>query len=215
VTQPVQEPSPQRVDSSLAWGERQLRRRPAPVCSAGGDPWVFIDSGATTAPDNTWMPVPFEQICYDPGLVTQGDIFDWESTDVGDPGNDRWEVRCVLEGWYYEELITYWQNLGTDGSNDFGYAVHQERPFVSGVAAVLYPELRASADWPKNDITSDFEMLDNPYLRSSSRVWLPGDNKWKPQAKQTTGVDRDLSGIKFLLVYLGASDSSDWTCESV
>jgi hypothetical protein len=53
VTQPVQEPSPQRTDSLLSFGERQLRRRPAPIAEQLVPVFEAIqDTSFTTAADS-------------------------------------------------------------------------------------------------------------------------------------------------------------------
>lgn len=217
MTQPVQEPTTQRSVSGLDWGQSQLARRP-PIVNAAGYPWIVIYDGSTTAPTNTWMPVPFTSLAYDPALVTLGGgIFDVDTTDTGDPGNTRYRIITAKKGVYYAELWTEWDNVAADGANDFGYAVQDMfHPAAPNSLLTNVEYSRASADWPKNDTTSDFEMQDNNFLFSSWTVFLNQTNwAWDPYGKQTTGVDRDLSGIRLYIVALPYGDGTNWTFDSI
>ena len=82
---------------------------------------------------------------------------------------------------------------------------------------------RWSADWNDPALAPDFfEMSDNPFLRGYGKVFIGGaggggapEREWLLRAIQRTGVDRGLSGVLFLLEYLGADDAAGWTFDSV
>jgi hypothetical protein len=220
LSRPIYEPTLPRADAELGFSSRQLFRRPAPIAAEDAAlwPWVLLNAGATTAPHNTWMPVPMEDISFDPSLVVEGDIFSWEVTDAGDAGNDRWQVTTHVEGFYEYELGTGWDQVTTNGTEPFGYAVQRLQPMLNDIT--LLEDIRASADWLRDDVdgdTSDLpgEMRDNPFLSSFGVLHCTGTTIWKPIAKQTTGVDRGLGPIKFWLAFRGASNNADWDTESV
>jgi hypothetical protein len=77
MTQPVQEPSPQRTDASLTFGARQLRRRPGPP--AGGEiPWARrskgFDAGNQTIGTGTLTAVTFNHN-YNMGAGESGEAY--------------------------------------------------------------------------------------------------------------------------------------------
>ena len=219
MTRPIYEPTPSRTDAYLGFGQDQLFRRPAPTpdTAGGANPWIVIFGGAASPTTGTWWPVPFENVAYDPALVTLGDIFDLTITDTGDPGNDRYEIITKVKGVYRAELVTQWDEVTTDGSNTYGYAV--QNLFFGGLPnSLLFPPEahRGSADWPKNNTVSDHEMLDNPYLITNATIFSAStDFHWTPRGKQTTGVTRGLGGVKLYIEAMQYSDASTWTYDSV
>lgn len=216
MTPPIQEPSSARDTSGLNWSSRQLARRPANGAGQK-NPWIALFAGGTTAATDTWMPVPFPEVAYDPALVVLGDIFDLTTTDTGDPGNTRYNIITIPKGVYYAELWSEWGNIITDGSNNFGYAV-QDMFYNAAPNSLLSGNefSRASADWPKNAATSDFEMESNPFLFTAHELFMNETSwNWDPWAKQTTGIDRALSGVRLYLEARLYSDVSTWTFDSV
>lgn len=217
MTAPIQEPTDQRSISGLQWKTAQLARRP-PLVAPRVNPWMAIFDGTAVVPTGTWMPVNFQQLAYDPLLVTLGDIFDYDTTDTGDTGNTRFRIQTRKKGVYYAELWTAWDEVLTDGANDHGYVVQDL--FYNAHPNSLFgadPEVStASADWPKNDTTGDFEIKDSPYLYSTWTIFLNANSKtWDPWALQTTGIDRGLTGQRLYVEYLPFSDVSTWTFEII
>jgi len=215
MTRPIYEPSLTRKDAELGFGNDQLFRRPAPKTSFI-PPWVALSEGATTVADNTSIPIPFADLTYDPNLVTQGVVFDWTITDAGDPGNDRYVLQTLVKGWFEWELITSWDEVATAGANDLGYAV-QTITFDS-VAGFPFDDviLKTSADWLATTYLEGlFEMLENPWLRGTGRIYMPGSRTWQLTAKQTTGSSRGFSGVLFRLWFMGADDAANWTFDTV
>jgi len=179
-------------------------------------PWIVLSQGATTVATATFIPIPFAALTYDPALVTQGDIFDWTITDVGDTGNDRYEITTLSAGWYYWELVTSWDDTGTAGTNNTGYALQR----ITWSSLFGFPfddtDLRTAADWNSSTFENgNFEMLEDGYLRGNGEVFVPANKTWLPTAKQTTGSTRDLSGWFFKIAFLGASTPADWTFDTV
>lgn len=195
---------------------------PIPGLVSGLNPWVAIFDGATTAADDTTMPIPFASIAYDPTLVTQGEIFDWSITDTGDTGNDRFVIESQLEGWYQYLLVTQWDQVATPGGEEHGSA-EMRISWNPGLNSPFFDnDHRWSADWNDPTLAPDFfEMYDNPWLRGYGKVFVgPGagsviPREWLLTALQRTGASRGLSGVVFLLEFLGADDSASWTFDTV
>lgn len=187
-----------------------------PIPCLGPSPWVALHNGATTVASGTWKPVPLGSLAYDPDLVTPGDIFSWASTDVGDTGNPRWELTTHRTGWYSFELVTAWDQVTTAGGINHGYAVQQLR-FTPGLNSPFFENtFLSSADWLDNVYApSGFEMLDNPTLMTARKIYVASGRAWQPRARQVTGATRGLSGVMFLVEYLGADDSATWTYVNV
>lgn len=185
-------------------------------------PWVWLQNGATTIPHNTEWPIPFEDLVYDPALVVKGDIFDWTITDAGDPGNDRFQLSSRMEGFYEVHLHTFWDQTTTNGTEDFAYFRQMLRIWNNAENSVLY-ENRSSADWLRDDINSTHGLSDGPGEQfNNGNLNLHdvlydagGSNPWKPTARQTTGVNRGLSGIALLVIFRGVTNASEWTSETV
>lgn len=196
---------------------------PIPGQQVGQFPWIALSDGATTAPDDTIMPIPFSTITYDPSLVTQGEIFDWAITDSGDVGIDRFVIESQPLGWYQYLLVTAWDQVTTPGGEEHGLA--QQR--ITWNPALNSPfgdnDHRWSADWNDPSLAPNFfEMIDNPYLRGYGKVFIGpagggGGNprEWILRAIQRTGASRGLTGVLFLLEYLGLDDSTGWTIDTV
>lgn len=223
MTAPIQEPNLYRHASGLQFGQNQLFRRPSPSLPSAVNPWISLSDGATIAPaSGAFMPIPLTILSFNPNLVTQGDIFDWTTTDTGDPGNFRFVLTTIPEGWYAYELVTVWDQVTTPGVNDLGAAT-QRIVWNPGLNSPFNDnDHRYSADWLSNTyLEGNFEMLDNPWLRGNSKVFIgpaggggaQSPREWLLTAKQTTGSDRGLSGVWFYVEYLGADDSAEWTFE--
>lgn len=182
--------------------------------TSGGVPDLVISFGATIAPTDTWMPIPFEDLAYPP-TTTLGDIFSANVTDVGDTGQDRWEITTHEAGWYAYELVTAWDQVGTAGTEDFASVTQRVTFNTVGGFAFFNEDNRDAADWNSPTATTSFEIFDTSLLHSFYVLWVPASRVWKPSAIQRTGVDRGLSGHAMKFWFLGADDLSTWTFDSV
>ncbi len=167
----------------------------------GGLPlWAELNSGAGTAADDVWLPINFRS-----AIKTSADpsnaVFDWVITDDGDPGNDRFELIFVAPGVYMVDCVAVWDQVLTNGAQD-GFAVIALNPYNTADNAVTDDSYRESHEW-LTICDAACEMRDNPFTRVSGIFYATGNNRWRPEGKQTTGVDRGLGGQYFRAVYLG------------
>jgi hypothetical protein len=197
--------TPERKMGKAMWGARQLFRRPAPVAGTSGFPWIRIGQASTDVPDSQWFPVPFRYLVYDPGLVTQGEEFDWASTDSGDAGTKRWQLTSKKEAFYLFDLQVSWSITGTGASTT-----------PSGVGLRMTSDvnelsrLYEQADWfdsANNDIEIEYG---SGVMRLSGVIFAGSGRVWKPQVIQTTGDTRTIGGDYFYLVRLMLSEDGDW-----
>jgi hypothetical protein len=191
---------------------------PLPPSTAGLGPTIIIYGGGTTAASGTWMPIPFSVLGINPEAGIEGDYFSWSITDLGDTGNDRYEITTHEKGWYEWELVTHWDQTSTGGTISYGHAV--QRITFDSVSGFSFDDsdLRNAADWLDTDLvggSGSFEMLDNPWLRGTGKIHVPGGRVWKPVAKQVTGTSRGLSGIQFRITYIETDLITDWTFEVI
>ena len=185
-------------------------------------PWVWLHNGSITIANNTVLPVPADDLEYDPALVTQGDIFDWDITDAGNPGNDRFQLKTLVEGFYYFSLTTVWDQINTNGTQDFAYFQEHLRLRNLSDTTTFYDN-RASADWLRDDITTTHgtsaqpgEQYNNPFLTVTDILYTAGIRVWKPTAIQTTGSSRGLGAdLGLFVIFISTTDASAWTIESV
>lgn len=191
-------------------------------CMPGNNPWIRLCNGSISIAHNTELPVPADELQYDPALVTQGDIFDWEITDAGNPGVDRFRLITQQEGFYFYSLQTIWDQINTNGTEDFAY-YQQKLRLRNLVDSTTYYEDRASADWLRDDINSTHGLSDapgeqygNPYLQQSDILYNGGIRVWHTTAIQSTGATRGLGAdLGLFVMYLQSTDLSTWTFESV
>jgi len=223
MTRPIYEPTPGRTDRALGFSSDQLFRRPAPRTRGVCSEWIALQNGGTTIPTDTNFPVPFAELVYDPGVTTVGSspaTFDWDITDTGDPGNDRFELITRPEAWYEYNLRTGWDQVATNGTEPFAFFRHSLDIKNISLTTSYYTNY-ASADWLRDDVdggtsNNPGEQIGNQgFLNLSDVVYLAGNRIWKIEALQTTGVDRGLSGIELHVRMLCPTDSSEWVTELV
>lgn len=204
-------------------------------CPGGADPIpclrplipdLILSGGATTAAHDTEMPVPFSDYATPhtatgsgPTIIRSsalGSLFSLNITDDGDAGNDRFRVTSLIEGFWAGELITQWDQTSTGGSEEFGYAI-QTLTWESVTGFGFSPTtFRDSSDWMDADLHPLFEFVDNSYLRTwMPPHYVPANKVWKFVAKQTTGVNRGLSGISAKFWFIAADSLAGWTSDSV
>lgn len=186
------------------------------------NPWIRLHNGSITIAHNTSLPVPADELQYDPALVTQGDIFDWEITDDGNPGNDRFQLKTLVEGFYYYSLTTVWDQVNTNGTEDFAY--FQQKLLLRNTSdTTTFYDNRSSADWLRDDFTTTHgasdapgEQYANPYLTLTDTLYTAGTRVWKPTAIQSTGSSRGLGAdLGLFVMFIQNTDASTWTTESV
>lgn len=223
---PMKEKGPADKVAEHGFAIRQLQRRPAPVASGmWGIPDLILSGGATTAADNTEMPVPFPDYSTPhtaagsaPVVISSADgsLFSLNVSDDGDAGNDRFKVTTMVEGFWAAELITQWDQTSTGGTEEFGW-VMQTLTWESVTGFGFSPTtFRDSSDWMDADVHPNFEFGPNSYLRTwMPPHYVPANKVWKFVGKQVTGVSRGLSGISAKLWLIRADDLSTWTFDSV
>lgn len=187
--------------------------------SAGGtdpldfpQPWIALTNGATTIADGTWVNVPFNDAYWDPALTTPGNSADdgpFQLVEILIDGTEHYQLKTWIEGWYYYNARVLFDQVTTPGQ-DLG-AAYTRIDMSGSMFFQNDDDLRASADWNATDyVTGEFEMLHNPWIRDSGRIFVPSGRTWGYQARQDTGLSRGLTGDILMVWFLGADESDNW-----
>lgn len=126
MTQPVQEPTPERDVGGLAWQARQLARRPT---SAGGSspkrPWIELDATGQDFDFDQDVTLLTTDLYWDSNLVTlnpadpadgSDDMFAIDTATYD--GTDYWTMSNRHEGWFTVEFGAYMGQLDNPSAND-------------------------------------------------------------------------------------------------
>lgn len=179
------------------------------------EPWIVLANGVVTlAGDGTAKQMPWEDLYYDPQLVSQGAIFDWRQETVNGT-DDTWILSTEVIGWYGYEYRTHWEQSPTS-TDALGFAWQRVSTDPDTVYAWQDNDFCVSRPWPDS---SDTDWQFNTYLKDHGRIHTYGGGRdWLTHVRQETGVDRVCEGLYLKVWFLGddAEDSDDsWVTESV
>jgi hypothetical protein len=212
VTQPVQEPLTQRAISKLTWDTNQLYRRPDVSRSAEAWPWVVLENSGQTLPgDSAFHESVFTQVYWDssitPDPTTAGgtDPFSVDSVSDGE-GNDYWQLRLRIEGWYTFEIVHSIDD--TTGGTVADY--FQQQIAQSAGTPFLNDDLMGTvATWVP-------EITTQQWIETYRTIWAISNGTpqiYDTVIQQSTGLDKSVGGytkVWYLGGLGGSTDSADW-----
>ena len=224
MTRRVTENSQEKKTRQGVWGVEDLRKRPAPIIEAGGGstPWIFLVSSQGILGDATFYPMVFDQLFWDPALVTlnPADVEDGSdplfhvevaSIDLGTGAGSQDYFLPYLrhafgggEGWYEFEVAA---DIGDSGDGAPG--VFWELDVSPSPSGGSFP---STFYWNERFIWNGTDMLAEMCQRTW-KLWSTANRAYILQARQNTGQEKDLSA-QMLIRYLGglggSTDSADW-----